>query len=196
VGHVRRLPQLRLDARRRGPRDLGAGRLWRVGADPAGGGAIVRATEIPFQAEVRKTVHEAVRFQHEVHPDRFEARMIRDAVTSADGQWLVFNAVGSIWRKRLPNGTPEQLSPAGQHAFFPAISPDSRTVAYVGWTDDDLAAIYAIPLAGGTPRPLTQTVPATTATRSSAPLATGSCSSGCPATATSAPSTAPSPAST
>jgi Tol biopolymer transport system component/imidazolonepropionase-like amidohydrolase len=126
------------------------GGLWRV--DVASG----QATPIPFGADVRKTVHEALRFQQDVHPERMTARMVRNAVTSPDGRTLVFNAVGSLWTKRLPNGTPQQLTPDGQHAFFPAISPDGRTVVYAGWTDDGLGGIYAVPLAGGAPRQLTQ----------------------------------------
>jgi imidazolonepropionase-like amidohydrolase/Tol biopolymer transport system component len=124
------------------------GGLWRV--DAASGAA----TAIPFRAEVRRTVHEAVRSPKEAHPERFTVRMIRDAETSPDGQTLAFNAVGSIWTRALPSGTPRQLSPEGQHAFFPTFSPDGRTVVYVGWTDEGAGHLYAVPAGGGTPRRL------------------------------------------
>lgn len=130
------------------------GGLWRVSTDPNLDLA-QRAQPIPFRVEVRRTVHEAVRVPQDPHPERTTVRMIRDAVTSPDGRRLAFNAVGSVWIKDLPDGTPRQLSPDGMRAYFPSFSPDGRTVVFVGWTDEDLAAIFAVPATGGTPRRLT-----------------------------------------
>ncbi|MFN3597967.1 MAG: amidohydrolase family protein [Rubricoccaceae bacterium] len=127
------------------------GGFWRV--DARGGGA----TPIPFTATVETTVHEALRPTRPAHSDVFEARMIRHAVTSPDGRTVVFSAAGRLYARALPEGTPRALTPEGHHAFFPAFTPDGRTVVYASWEDEALGAIQAIPLAGGTPRRLTQT---------------------------------------
>ncbi len=129
------------------------GGLWRVGVER--NVVLTTAERIPFQAQVERRIHEAVRFDIEVHPERFPARMIRHVHTAPDGRSVVFNALGSLWVSDLRGGAPRQLTPQGKHAFFPEFSPDGRSVVYVGWDDEALATIYTIPVAGGNPRALT-----------------------------------------
>lgn len=120
------------------------GRIWRVDVRTR------EAAEIPFEATVEQTVTEAVRFKREVSPDRFESRMIRGATTSPDGRWLVFEAVGALWKKRLPSGSPEHLtSDQGRWEQDPSFSPDGATVVYTTWSDAALGAIRTVPLGGG-----------------------------------------------
>jgi len=126
------------------------GTLWRLDV------ATRAATPIPFEAEVEQVVTEAVRYARAVSPETFEARMIRQAATSPDKQWLVFSAVGRLWKKHLPGGTPEPLTGDGHFAYEPAFSPDGQTIVYTTWSDADLGAIYTMPLAGGTRRKLTE----------------------------------------
>jgi Tol biopolymer transport system component/imidazolonepropionase-like amidohydrolase len=113
------------------------------------------AEVIPFEADVRKEVHEAIRFNQEVAPDQFHARMIRDAATSADGRTLVFHAIGSLWRMQLPNGTPQRLTNDDHFEYSPSFSPDGRSILYTTWSDSDLGAIYRIDLDGRNKRKLT-----------------------------------------
>jgi imidazolonepropionase-like amidohydrolase len=111
---------------------------------------------IPFEVNVHKTVHEAVRFPQEVAADRFDARMIRHTTTSPDGRWVVFNAAGRLYKKQLPNGAAQRVTSADANEFFPAISPDGQWVAYASWTDEDLGAIYRVRMDGrGQPQKLT-----------------------------------------
>ncbi len=113
-------------------------------------------TPIPFEADVEQTVTEPLRFPVDVSPARFEARMLRSAATSPDGGWLVFEAAGFLWKKRLPDGTPERLTRDSTRFEGDAdISPDGRNVVYTTWHDDELSAIWSVPMAGGTPRRLT-----------------------------------------
>jgi Tol biopolymer transport system component/imidazolonepropionase-like amidohydrolase len=114
------------------------------------------AEVIPFEADVRKEVHQAVRFRQEVAPDQFQARMIRDAATSPDGRTLVFHAIGSLWRMQLPNGTPQRLTNDDHFEYAPSFSPDGRSIVYTTWSDDDLGAIYRIDLDGRNKRKLTE----------------------------------------
>ena len=114
-------------------------------------------TQIPFEAEVEQTIIEAIRLPVEVHPERLEAKMITDAVTLPDGQWLVFHAVGSLWKKRLPDGEPTRLTGDDERfEYEPDISPDGRTVVYTTWADEELSTIRSIPLDGGPSTQLTE----------------------------------------
>ncbi|MFQ5569906.1 MAG: amidohydrolase family protein [Rhodothermales bacterium] len=126
------------------------GHLWKLDI------ATREAVSIPFEVDVEQTVTEAVRYAQEVSPETFDVKMIRQAVTSPDGQWLVFNAVGHLWKKRLPGGTPERLTQDEHFEYEPSFSPDGRTLVYTTWSDADLGAIYAVPLGGGVPRKLTE----------------------------------------
>ncbi len=127
------------------------GRIWRVDIHTRD------LAEIPFEATVEQTVTDAVRFKQAVSPERFPVRMVRGAVTSPDGQWLVFEAIGSLWKKRLPSGTPERLTgDAGHWEHDPSFSPDGATVVYTTWSDDDLSAVRTVALAGGASNLLTE----------------------------------------
>ncbi len=122
------------------------GKIWRV--DVASGDAV----EIPFSVKSKQTITHAVRFKQTVASDEFEAKMIRQAVTSpaAAGNWLVFNAVGQLWKKRLPDGKPERLThDSGWFEFEPSFSPDGQWVVYTTWNDTAMGAIRKVRLRGG-----------------------------------------------
>jgi Tol biopolymer transport system component len=76
---------------------------------------------------------------------------------SADGQWLVFNAGGRLYRIAAAGGRPEQIDTGhlsdlnNDHV----LSPDGSGI-YVSSDDGHL---YAVPFAGGTPRRVSNTHP-------------------------------------
>ncbi|MCH8277280.1 MAG: PD40 domain-containing protein, partial [Bacteroidetes bacterium] len=112
--------------------------------------------EIPFEVDIRLTISETLRFPVEVHPERFEAKMIRDAITSPDGRTLIFHAAGYLWKKTLPDGRPERLTTDADHfEYEPSFSPDGNTIVYTTWNDEELAAVVSIPAGGGNYRVLT-----------------------------------------
>ncbi len=120
------------------------GKLWRV--DIASG----NPANIPFSASVEQTVTAPLRFQQTLDEDRFAPKMIRDVATSADGNTLVFHAVGQLWRKRLPGGQPERLTGnENLYEYQPSFSVDGRKLLYTTWSDEALGAIY-VRDAGGT----------------------------------------------
>jgi imidazolonepropionase-like amidohydrolase/Tol biopolymer transport system component len=125
------------------------GGLWRVDVETR------QATEIPFEVEVEQSLTEVARFPVEVHPERFEAKMITGARTSPDGRTLVFHAVGKLWTKRLPDGEPRRLTDADHFEYEPSFSPDGRTVVYTTWDDDEYGAVRSISLDGTGARRLT-----------------------------------------
>jgi imidazolonepropionase-like amidohydrolase/Tol biopolymer transport system component len=106
-------------------------------------------SDIPFEVTASHTVHEALRFPQEVSPDTFEAKMIRHGVTSPDGEWLVFSAVGHIWKKRLPDGEPARLTGDAHWECWPSFSPDGKWIVYTTFSDEELGSIYRIKPGGG-----------------------------------------------
>jgi imidazolonepropionase-like amidohydrolase/Tol biopolymer transport system component len=120
------------------------GHLWKIDI------ATKKAAQIPFEAKVKQSIAAALRYPQKVSPDSVEVKMIRSAVTSPDGQWLVFNAVGHLWKKRLPNGAALRLTNDSHFEFEPAFSPDGKWVVYTTWNDTALGAVYKTPLDGRT----------------------------------------------
>jgi len=100
---------------------------------------------IPFHVADTRTVFEAVRFPVEVHPERFQARMLRWVRLSPDGSRAVFEALGKLWIVDLPDGTPRRLTRQDDHfEAFPAFSRDGSQVVYVSWDDDELGAVRVV----------------------------------------------------
>ncbi len=125
------------------------GKLWKVDLGRK------TAAQIPFTAEVEQTVTEPVRFAQEVAPPTFEVKMIRQTTTAPDGRTIVFQALGHLWKKTLPDGAPQRLTTDAHFEYDPAFSPDGRSVVYTTWTDADLGAVYRIDLDGTNRRKLT-----------------------------------------
>ena len=126
------------------------GKLWNV--DIASG----MPTAIPFTAQVSQTASAALRFPQSLDGAAFAPKMIRDATTSPDGKTLVFHAVGHLWKKTLPGGTPQRLGSDDTHfEYQPSFSADGRKLLYTTWSDTDLGAIIELDLAGGTRKTLT-----------------------------------------
>ena len=100
--------------------------------------------EIPFTVQVRHQLADVVKFEFDPAPETFTARAIRHAVTSPDGNTLIFNAAGYLWTKELPDGTPRRVTDEENLEFEPSFSPDGNTLVYVTWSDDELGAIKTL----------------------------------------------------
>ncbi|MGZ8510942.1 MAG: amidohydrolase family protein, partial [Chitinophagaceae bacterium] len=81
------------------------GKIWKVDVN-----GLNKANEIPFTCNVKQRIYDAVRFQQNINPAAFSANVIRQAITSPDGKWLVFNAVGYLWKKELSSGKPQRIT--------------------------------------------------------------------------------------
>jgi Tol biopolymer transport system component/imidazolonepropionase-like amidohydrolase len=132
-------------------------------ADRAGHAASFSVKDIPFSCNVKTQLAETLRFENKVYEDQFTARAIRNAITSPDGNTLVFTAAGKLYKKALPNGTPALLvnSQYGKASFVkgkaenpdmleaePCFSPDGKEVFFVTWNDEYGGGIWRINLAG------------------------------------------------
>jgi len=111
--------------------------------------------DIRFQVDTTIKIAKAIEVDTPVAPENFDAKVIRHAVTSPDEKTIVFNAVGYLWTKQLPNGAPKRLTTGNDFEFEPTFSPDGKTIAYVTWNDENLGAVYKVSSNGGTPTKLT-----------------------------------------
>ncbi len=113
------------------------------------------ASEIPFQVSTTIQIAESHHVDHPVFSEEFNPKVIRHAITSPDGKMLVFNAVGHLWKKDLPNGTPERITNAETFEFEPSFSPDGKSIVYVTWSDDEMGAVRTVSLNGRNGKKLT-----------------------------------------
>ncbi|AXG70517.1 translocation protein TolB [Kordia sp. SMS9] len=111
--------------------------------------ASLQVTNIPFTANATIQIADAISFKTPVAPDTFDAKVIRQAVTSPDGKMLVFNAVGYLWKKKLPNGTPQRLTKGTDFESEPSFSPNGKEIVYVTWNDLNLGSVRKISVNGG-----------------------------------------------
>ncbi len=118
----------------------GMGKFWKV--DVISG----TATEIPFEVNVKMQVAETITFKNDAYTEEFEPKVIRHAVTSPDGEAIVYNALGYIWMQDLPNGKAKRLSKSTDLESEPSFSPDGQSIVYVTWDDESLGTIKTMNL--------------------------------------------------
>jgi len=106
------------------------------------------STEIPFTCNVKERITDAVRFPQNINPDEFNVNVIRHATTSPDGKMMVFNALGYLWKKILPDGKPERITTGIDFEFEPSFSADGKTLVYVTWNDTAMGSICKLNTTG------------------------------------------------
>jgi imidazolonepropionase-like amidohydrolase len=112
------------------------------------------SVDIPFTVEVKQKIADAVRFQQEINPDQFKVNVIRHVTTSPDGKTIVFNALGYLWKKDLPNGTPVRLTSGRDFEFEPAFSPDGKTIVFTTWNDTVAGSLFTLNMAASNASPI------------------------------------------
>lgn len=112
---------------------------------------------IPFHVADTRAVIDPARPEVAVAPDSFTTTMPRFAAVSPDGSRAVFESVGKLYVKSLPDGTPRRLTNGRDgFEFFPSWSYDGRRIVYVSWTDDGLGVIRTVGAGGGAGRAVTE----------------------------------------
>jgi len=104
------------------------------------------ALDIPFSATAKHRITDALYFQQEVAPEKFTSKVIRNATVSADEKYLVFNAVGYLWVKELPNGNPARLTNSSSFEFEPSFALSGTELLYTTWNDEDMGAVWKMNL--------------------------------------------------
>src|SRR5262245_59823648 len=70
------------------------------------------------------------------------------------GDTVVFVAEGDLWKVSVNGGPASRLTTHGGDEELPALSPDGKTIAFVGHYEGP-GEVYTMPLTGGPPRRLT-----------------------------------------
>jgi len=113
--------------------------------------------DIPFQITDRREIRSAVRFGVNVSPEEFDVKMLRWVQVSPTGDEVVFQALGHLYRKSLPDGKPTRLTRQNDHfEFYPSYSPDGRYIVYTTWNDQSFGSVRKVRASGGRGEALTQ----------------------------------------
>ncbi|NNL89974.1 MAG: amidohydrolase family protein [Marinicaulis sp.] len=111
---------------------------------------------IAFSVDDSRTVIAAPRPAVEVAPDNFKTKMPRFASVSPNGKSVVFESLGKLYIKSLPNGAPRRLTRSDGFQFFPSWSRDGRRIVFVSWTDEGLGSIRTVSASGGSAKTVTR----------------------------------------
>jgi len=106
--------------------------------------------EIPFRVKQTHKMVEALRYPVEVAPERFDVRMLRWVQVSPAGDRVVYQALGHLYVRDLPDGEPQRLTGQSDHLeFYPSFSRDGKRIVYVTWNDESLGTVRVVSSAGG-----------------------------------------------
>ena len=111
--------------------------------------ATKQVANIPFHVKSTRSIAEAVRFPIEVAPQQFEVKMLRWPTVSPTGRQVVYQALGYLYVRDLPNGTPHRLTRQTDHfEFYPSWSRDGKWIVYTAWNDQSFGSVRVAPAAG------------------------------------------------
>ena len=111
---------------------------------------------IPFHVKATRQITAALRYPVEVAPDRFPVRMLRWVQVSPSGDRVVYQALGHLYVRGLPSGTPKRLTSQSDHfEHYPSWSRDGRQIVYTTWDDDELGSVRIVSAGGGEGRIVT-----------------------------------------
>ncbi|HSR54417.1 MAG TPA: amidohydrolase family protein [Acidobacteriota bacterium] len=126
------------------------GKIHRVDAESK------EVSNIPFTVKDSRKVLQALRFKNQVAPETFQPKMLRWVQVSPTGGQVVYSALGYLWTRDLPDGTPRRLTSQNEHfEYYPSYSRDGQSIAYIAWDDQDLASVRIAPASGGAGRAVT-----------------------------------------
>jgi imidazolonepropionase-like amidohydrolase/Tol biopolymer transport system component len=116
-----------------------------------------KSSVIAFKVSDTRTVIDPPRPNVAVAPDSFKTRMPRHVGVAPDGKRAVFESLGKLYVKALPDGAPRRLTGVKGPALelFPSFSRDGRSIVYVEWRDEALGRIRTVSASGGSGRTVT-----------------------------------------
>jgi imidazolonepropionase-like amidohydrolase/Tol biopolymer transport system component len=106
--------------------------------------------DINFHVKTTKKMQTAVRFQQNIDIDDFDVKMLRDVEISPNGKQVVFEALGHIYTRSLPNGKAKRLTRQNSHfELNPSYSRDGKKIVFVTWDDQQQGQIRVVSSRGG-----------------------------------------------
>ncbi|PPJ44547.1 hypothetical protein C0075_25950, partial [Rhizobium sp. KAs_5_22] len=75
--------------------------------------------------------------------DQFDVKMLRMAQVSPDGKKVVYEALGKLWIKSLPDGSVKRLTrlDSDLRELYPQWSRDGKQLVFTTWDDDDQGSV-------------------------------------------------------
>jgi imidazolonepropionase-like amidohydrolase/Tol biopolymer transport system component len=133
--------------------------------------ASTQAAEIPFHVKDTRKAANAVRFRVDVltgvmqasaspqiagKAPSFPVRMLRWVSVSPDNKRVAYQALGYVYVRDLPGGTPKRLTKQTDHyEYFPSWSRDGKSIVYSTWNDDTFGTIRVAAVATGVSKVVT-----------------------------------------
>lgn len=115
-----------------------------------------KATNIPFKATVKQQITDAVNFPQVVSPDEFDVKMLQFVTVSPDKKSVIYQALGKIYIRALPDGKPTRLTNDEENMeSMPSYSADGKWIVYASWNDENFGAIHKIQTNGKSKTKLT-----------------------------------------
>ncbi len=103
------------------------------------------AEVIPFRIVDTRKITTALRTPQEVAPDEFDVKLLRWVEVSPQGDQVVYQALGHLYVKDLPDGEPTRLTTQEDHfEFYPSYSRSGDYIVYSTWDDEDLGAVRVV----------------------------------------------------
>ncbi len=129
-----------------------AGKLWRVPADASQ----AKPTELPFHVTSTRKVASALRVPVAVAPREFPVKALRGVTVAPDGSAVVYQALGHLYLRSLPDGEPRRLTKQTTHfEQDPSFSRDSKQLVYTTWNDKALGSVRVLTVKTGKDRTIT-----------------------------------------
>lgn len=95
-----------------------------------------KVAQIPFEVSTTKQVQQALRFKQPIEENSFDVRMLRQAKVSPTADKVIYEALGHLYVRNLPNGKPQRLTKqSDKFEQFPSFSRDGRYLVYTTWND-------------------------------------------------------------
>ncbi|WP_245837184.1 amidohydrolase family protein [Paraferrimonas sedimenticola] len=113
---------------------------------------------IPFHVKAEKQIQPSLRFKKDLDQDQFDVKMLRQAQVSPDGEKVVFEAMGKLWLKELPNGKMKRLTKLDDEfdELWPQWSRDGKSIVFSTWNDQKQGEIRVVTVRNGRSKALTQ----------------------------------------
>ncbi|NMP15251.1 amidohydrolase family protein [Thalassotalea sp. Y01] len=100
---------------------------------------------IEFNVSATKKMQKALRVAQDIDQDNFDVKMLRDVEISPDGKKVVFEALGHVYVRSLPDGKPKRLT--RQDDYFelnPSFSRDGKKIVFATWNDQKQGNIRVV----------------------------------------------------
>ncbi|WP_372870798.1 amidohydrolase family protein [Shewanella sp.] len=109
-----------------------------------------KVTDIPFHVKTQMDIQPSVRFTQNLDQEKFDVKMLRMAQVSPDGKQVVYEALGKLWLKSLPDGKVSRLTKLADDVaeLYPTWSRDGKQLAFTTWNDKNQGTVQVISLNG------------------------------------------------